>query len=478
MCYKVYTFMDAQRETAILHNIDVHQQTLAAAAASAEKAKFTITARTVHVDGTRRQTVMPGKMIRMPVEAKHKSGQLADHHAAGHEGEDPYESDVLLDTDEFIPHHSAQRDIYNDQHKRDNFATTLRNNVATLQAASAEKARRLNRSPDTSSRSPSPPNSSSKVPSEMHSPDAIEGHAAITPPHSARRKVVLPRDRVPINHHDNGRFNDTSDSGIGSRGREHPHQVSNVTRTAGTISSWVKLLRSSAEGAPANAQYDRTFGWRTNQEWDNQGNPKHLRPTSSSAIRLQSNRHLPSAQRPQTAQAIHRQPSDGSSGFDSGPSAHVQFASGSQLQGSDSGALPPPQLTLNPHPGSSSKRRPSSAGAVPYPSSRKGHSKRAAARREEAVASLELNLANKMLELSDHLAESKHPEAANNYHQQDFAQPDDGFEDAYAYSSLPFMVSKQNLHSFNCCVCLLICSLSPIHRPHHICPPSKQTRSA
>lgn len=47
--------------------------------------------------------------------------------------EDPYQVDDTVYTDSFVPHHTAQRDIYSDHHKKDNFASTLRTNVANIQ---------------------------------------------------------------------------------------------------------------------------------------------------------------------------------------------------------------------------------------------------------------------------------------------------------------------------------------------------------
>ena len=47
--------------------------------------------------------------------------------------EDPYQADEFIHSDQFVPHHTAQRDIYNDHQKKDNFASTLRNNVANIQ---------------------------------------------------------------------------------------------------------------------------------------------------------------------------------------------------------------------------------------------------------------------------------------------------------------------------------------------------------
>jgi hypothetical protein len=515
MCYQVYTFMDAQREVSVLHNIDNHQLASATAAATLERAKFSATAQTaaitdVHADNAHRIRVRLGLGTGAQAKPAHSHRDTFHDHTAGHEGEDPYIQDDNVNTDQFIPHHSAQRDVYEDMHKKENFAATLRKNVANIKAFVS--------SPGKNSRSTSPSGAgghSNHVSPERTSPNTKEDvrHAAdhttseshhypaTTPPASSRRKVVLERDRVPVNHRADDRFNSTHDAGIGSKGPVLPDQVTNENRSSGTYVSWVKLLRNTTAGSAGgpNAQYDKVHGWHTAQEWDRQGSPPHLRPTSAMVNRLRSHRAL---QRPHSANstssarrtaastapiparsaapathAVHPLWEVSTQGPQSSAgegSTHVKFASGSQLVHSLSriNAPPAPVTTGGAHtlaaltPSAQRQkidaevqdlqasirkrsRRPHSAGAVPF-RKRSGSGKNASGiTREDSIAALELELANKMLELTDHLA--AHPAQqvdaatdggteADDVERETLLRLAQWTEDEYAYSSLPFMV--------------------------------------
>jgi hypothetical protein len=478
--------MDAQREVAVLHNPDNHLQATVAAAATAERAKFSAAARATMLvgAGTSAAAAAAAQLehahrirVRLGLGAKAHAGKDSYHeHAAGHEGEDPYIANEFVNTDQFIPHHSAQRDSFEDQHKKDNFATALRNSVANIKLYAAQSGSPgRTGSPGSYGGAPLSPAHPGHVQQPVgHDPQAHQSHQqqqhhssgnAHTPPHSSRRKVVLDRDRVPVNQRAVDRLNVTHDAGIGSKGPILPDQVNNELRTSGTIVNWVRLMqRPPAMEGGASAQYHKLHGWHTNQQWDHQGSPPHLRPTSATVQRLRQHRVL---QRPHSANAVHRRGSetstqaDNHSGLDGsgGASAHVKFASGSQLQQSFS-RINTESLVPSKTPSGGrglyeteveqlqaairrKSRRPRSAGAI---SSRSGGKGAKGVTREDSIAALEVELANKMLELSTHLAEHPQlqpiPDPVERAVLERYA---DETESEYAYTSLPFMVSSIHL---------------------------------
>jgi hypothetical protein len=113
-------------------------------------------------------------------------------------------------------------------------------------------------------------------------------------------------------------------------------------------------------------------------------------------------------------------------------------------------------------------RRPHSAGAVPAAGSMARYLRKLAkangVSREDSIAALEMELASKMLELTRHLAEHSQPAAgghatagcpvgtgskvvppAAQYTTPSGIHEEGSLSDLYAYSSLPFMVSKTQL---------------------------------
>ena len=486
MCYQIYTFLDAQREVLVLHSVNNHQVAVATAAASAEKAQFKEVARS-DAEATRNAK---RSGIPLGLDSHGRTGRRVPtnppRNAAAADGDDPYQCDENINTDQFIPHHSAQRDIFSDHHKKDSFATTLRKNVATLTAKS-EKVRRGDHGVSIGALEAA----------DLHVLDT----APSTPPHSARRKVVMDRDRVPVNPLDDDRFNATFDSGIGSRGPVHPDQIKNENRAVETLSNWVKLLNGTTVrplSTGASADYSKTHRWASNQEWDKQGSPSHTKPTAATVNRVNKSKER---RRPHSALGHRRNPSataesvaDSSSLDLTKASAHVKFASGSRLQYSASrDSSEPPSTDFNIAPllfetageyswGAKSKRRPRSAGAMPYRiSSAKDKKKRPGADREDSIAALEVELANKMLELSDHLERHQlRAVTAPVGGTVALAQPpldsedEDSMEALYAYSSLPFMVSM-------CIKTLMLLGgllISLYYRQHNIFLPKGRVKRA
>jgi hypothetical protein len=489
MCYQIYTFMDAQRETAVLHNIDTIQVASATAAANAEKIQFNAAARSdvaaAHENRANRIRV------RLGLGNGKMHGADGDHfhrHAAGHEGEDPYEQDDNVNTDQFIPHHSAQRDSYEDSHKKENFATTLRHNVATL--VNSPQRKKPSNQGTGSPASPGRESPEQRAQTAGGSPHTRGVDDAHTPLHSSRRKVIEARDRVPVNILAADRFNATHDSGIGSKGPIMKHPLGNEDRTIGAITNWVKLLRVGAvksDHTGANAKYDKTHGWHTNQEWDHQGALPHWRPTSATVHRLRDHKAL---KRPHSAQGRQRVPWDTATTGQSDASlqAHIHAGNDSQatsgvgkLPISDAGAVLDPTTTRGIEAErlqvaiKKQSRRPHSAGAVPAAGSMARYLRKLARKngvsREDSIAALEMELASKMLELTTHLAEHSQPAAGGNsvpggststagravsqapqYTLPSGIYEEGSLSDVYAYSSLPFMVS--------CCAVLKLCVFS------------------
>lgn len=488
MCYQVYTFMDAQRELAVLYDTDDPDLASATAAATEERAQFSASADAQHAaavsdlhqsDSAKRIRIRLGLgdgNTKPHGHHPHQHQHQHQHHEQFHEhmtaqdgDEDPYIQDALVNTDQFVPHHTAQRDVYDDVHKKESYATTLRRNVANLKVFASSSDR------EGHGGSPTSPGRGSPDRAIPHA-NLLGGHApgggdhedpqrqAQTPPASSRRKVVLERDRVPVNHRADDRLNLTHDAGIGSKGPIVPTSVKHEHSTPGTYQSWVKLLRTPAvtPGGP-NAQYDKLHGWRADEEWNRQGgSPEHLRPTSATVNRLRSHRSL---QRPHSANSLHTHCHKSSAGNErprsatatataalvphwdisiraqessiegEGESTHVKFASGSQLVQSLSRLNMPPAQPADGNTAHSNSarplnpaarrqqmdaevqelqasirkesRRPHSAGPVPV--RRKSGSGVSAEdlsgiRREDSIAALEMELASKMLELTRHLA--------------------------------------------------------------------------
>ncbi|KAJ1417426.1 hypothetical protein B484DRAFT_148949 [Ochromonadaceae sp. CCMP2298] len=142
--------------------------------------------------------------------------------------QDPYEQDDCANTVDFIPHHSAQRDVWHDFSKKQTSSMQVRQWVRQQIADKQTDPLSPPRTPPTPTRTPAVLTLQRLVKSRttfLHT----------------RKPVDEKRDRIPQNIADTGRLNHTSDGGIGSRGPQHGGRVE-ASQSASLSKAWVQLL--------------------------------------------------------------------------------------------------------------------------------------------------------------------------------------------------------------------------------------------